>query len=107
MTQSRTVYPLQATAQFGVFLRALRRSHGLTQRDLGPRIGVTGARVSEIERDSSAVGLTQILTLLHVLGASVVVELDEKRADAGRGCATPPGPGIGWQLSRDHPTTIS
>lgn len=52
----------------------------MTQRELGQRIGVTGARISEIERDPGGVGLTQILRLLHVLGARAVLELNEGSA---------------------------
>lgn len=74
---TRTAFPLQSAAQLALYLRSLRRSQGLTQRDLGERIGVTGARISEIEKDPGGVGLTQILRLLHILGARAVLELNE------------------------------
>jgi HTH-type transcriptional regulator / antitoxin HipB len=73
----RTEFPLQSTSQFGLYLRSLRRLRGLTQGDLGERMGVTGARISEIERDPSAVGLTQVLRLLHVLGARIVLDVSD------------------------------
>lgn len=79
-------FRLHSSAQFAQYLRSLRRSRGLTQRQLGERIGVTGARISEIERDPSGVGLAQVLRLLHVLDARAVLEVSE--GDQGSGPAT-------------------
>ena len=89
--QTKTVFQLQTPAQFALYLRSLRRSRGLTQRDLGQRIGVTGARISEIEKDPGAVGLAQLLKLLHVLGARAVLTLDESRSRATTKHSTPTG----------------
>lgn len=75
--KSATALRLQSPAQFAHYLRALRRSRSLTQRELGRKIGVTGARISEIEKDPGAVGLTQVLKLLHALGAHAVLENDD------------------------------
>ena len=72
-----TAFRLQFPAQFALYLRALRRAKGLTQRALGERIGVSGARISEIEKDPSGVGLAQVLRLLHVLGARAVIDVDD------------------------------
>ena len=73
-------FRLQSAAQVAQYLRSLRRSRGLTQRELGQRIGVTAARISEIERDPGGVGLTRLLRLLHVLGARAVLELNDSNA---------------------------
>lgn len=81
---NKTAFQIQSPKQFAVYLRALRRSRGLTQGDLGRLIGVTGARISEIEKDPSAVGLTQVLKLLHILGARAVVELNHTKLLANR-----------------------
>ncbi|MGH7604308.1 MAG: helix-turn-helix transcriptional regulator [Gemmatimonadaceae bacterium] len=68
-----------------MYLKSLRKSRGLTQEDVGRMIGVSRARISEIERDPSALGLTQLLRLVHVLGARVGLEVDEaRRHDAGK-----------------------
>lgn len=88
---TKTAFRLQSAAQFALFLRSLRRSRGLTQRELGERIGVTGARISEIERDPSAVGLTQILRLLHVLGARAVLEVNEDGSKSEASISAPRG----------------
>ena len=76
-------FHLQSPKQFAVYLRSLRRSRGLTQRQLGQILGVTGARISEIEKDPGAVGLTQVLKLLHVLGARAVLQLNEGSSKSG------------------------
>lgn len=81
MRLGKTSYLLQSPAQLGVYLKSLRKSRGLTQEDLGRRIRVSGARVSEIEKDPGALGLTQLLKLLHVLGARVVLDVDETKQD--------------------------
>jgi HTH-type transcriptional regulator/antitoxin HipB len=76
----QTAFPLQSAEQLALYLRSLRRSRGLTQRALGEILGVTGARISEIEKDPSGVGLAQLLRLLHVLGARAVIEVPESRS---------------------------
>lgn len=75
--RTKPAFQLQSAAQFAMYLRSLRRSRGLTQRELAERIGVTAARISQIEGDPGVVGLTQLLKLLHVLGARVYLELSD------------------------------
>lgn len=89
--RQQPVFPLQSAAQFALYVRSLRRSKGLTQRELGERIGVTGARISEIEKDPGAVGLTQALRLLHVLGARAVLDVNEGGSKPGAGTSAWPG----------------
>lgn len=81
MRPTKTPYLLQSPTQLGVYLKSLRKSRGLTQGDLGRRIGVSGARISEIENDPGALGLTQLLKLLHAVGARVVLDIDETKPD--------------------------
>jgi transcriptional regulator with XRE-family HTH domain len=91
MRPTTTGYPLQSPAQLGVYLRALRRARRLTQRDLGRRVGVSGARISEIEKSPESVGLTQVLNLLHVLGARLILEYSDKRPGTPRKRSLPQG----------------
>jgi len=88
---TKTAFRLHSANQFALCLRALRRSQGLTQRELGQRIGVTGARISEIEKDPGGVGLNQILKLLHVLGARAVIELHEGSSTSETGSSATRG----------------
>ncbi len=66
-------YPLALAEQLRPQLKALRKQRGLTQSQLGALLGVSQARVVEIEAKPGAVSLQQILQVLQVLGASLVV----------------------------------
>lgn len=77
MRPNKTSYLLQSPTQLGVYLKSLRKSRGLTQGDLGRIIGVSGARINQIEKDPGGLGLTQLLKLLHAMGARVALDIDE------------------------------
>lgn len=66
-------YPLQLADQLRHQLRALRKQRGMTQTALGQAIGVTQARIVEIEANPGVVGVQQILQILQVLGATLVI----------------------------------
>lgn len=76
-------FRLQTPEQLGPHLRALRRRQGLSQTEVGQRIGVSQSRLARIENDPSSVSFDQLLDLLHVLGTTVVLETDERRIDPG------------------------
>jgi HTH-type transcriptional regulator / antitoxin HipB len=59
-------------------LRALRKRHGLTQAQLGALIGVSQARIAEIEANPGLVNFEQLMKLLSVLGVSVSLTLHEE-----------------------------
>jgi HTH-type transcriptional regulator/antitoxin HipB len=54
-------------------LRALRKQHGLTQAQLGALIGVSQARIAEIEANPGLVNFEQLMKLLSVLGVSLTL----------------------------------
>jgi HTH-type transcriptional regulator/antitoxin HipB len=66
-------YPLKTVEQLRQQLRSLRKSRGLTQARLGELIGVTQARVVEIEANPGSVSLQQIMQVLNALGAGFVI----------------------------------
>lgn len=66
-------YPLRTSEQLRQQLRSLRKNRQLTQAQLGALIGVTQARVVEIEANPGAVSLQQIVQVLHTLGAGIVI----------------------------------
>ncbi len=66
-------YPLKMAEQLRPQLQALRKQRGLTQTQLGKMIGVTQARVVEIEAHPGAVSLQQVMQVLSVLGATLVI----------------------------------
>lgn len=67
-------YPIVTAEQLPAYLRALRKSQGLTQRELAERLGVSIARISTIEQNPGAVSLKQLMQLMHSLGARLTIE---------------------------------
>lgn len=80
-------YPLRIPAQLTQHLRALRKRRGLTQAQLGERIGVKQARMAEIEANPGAVSVDQMMRVLAELGATLQLH----DADAPGSAAQPPG----------------
>jgi HTH-type transcriptional regulator/antitoxin HipB len=67
-------YPLRFSDQLRQHLRALRKRRGLTQAQLGSMVGVSQARIAEIEANPGLVNFDQILQLLATLGATLRLE---------------------------------
>lgn len=87
-------FPISISAQLREHLRALRKQGRLTQAQLGQRIGVSQARIAEIEANPGAVSVEQMLLLLSTLGASLHLHL-ETRSD-------PPAQQIAEQASAPY-----
>jgi HTH-type transcriptional regulator/antitoxin HipB len=68
----------RTTAQIGAIVRRERRKRGLTQTQLGSRIGLRQATISKLEKGEPA---TQLRTLLDALTA---LDLQLVIADRGR-----------------------
>jgi len=68
-------YPIRFSAQLRQHLRALRSKRGLTQAQLGALVGVSQARIAEIEASPGLVSFEQLMQLLSAL--DVTVSLDE------------------------------
>jgi transcriptional regulator with XRE-family HTH domain len=66
--------------QLGETLRAHRTLRGLTQEDLGSRLGVSTQWVSEIERGNGAPSLELLFHLARLLDTSIS-DLTQTRAD--------------------------
>jgi HTH-type transcriptional regulator/antitoxin HipB len=69
-------YPIRFASQMRQHLRALRKKRGLTQAQLGALVGVSQARIAEIEANPGLVNLDQMLQLLTALGATLALEED-------------------------------
>ncbi len=78
-------YPLKLAEQLRPQLQALRKQRGMTQAQLGAALGVTQARVVEIEANPSVVSLQQVLQVLQTLGANLVI----RQADIATPADTP------------------
>lgn len=69
-----TAFPVRFPDQLRQHLRALRKRHGLTQAQLGALIGVSQARIAEIEANPGLVNFEQLMKLLAVLGVSLTLQ---------------------------------
>jgi HTH-type transcriptional regulator / antitoxin HipB len=77
-------YPIQSPGQISAQLRALRKSRGLSQGQLGALLGVGQTRVTRIERDPTAVSVEQLLDLLGALGVQMVLRSTEPTTAAAK-----------------------
>ena len=90
-------FPIRIPDQLKQHLRALRKSHGLTQAQLGSMVGVKQARIAEIEANPGAVSLDQLTKVLAVLGGTLhlhtaaAVEPPEPKKVPARKAATRTG----------------
>ena len=66
-------YPIRLADQLKTHLRALRKQRGLTQAELGSKLGVGQVRIAEIEGKPGLVSVDQLMRMLSALGASLVL----------------------------------
>lgn len=67
-------YPVDSPQQLRTILRSLRQSRGLTQEQLGQRLGVTQKRIARIEAAPEVTAFDQISRMVTAMGYSLVVE---------------------------------
>ena len=72
-TVERMHIPIQSPSQLSTHLKSLRKAQGLTQAQLGARIGVGQTRVADIEKQPGAVSVEQLLQVLHALDARLLL----------------------------------
>lgn len=70
-------FPIRFPGQLRPHLRALRKARGLTQAQLGAIVGVSQARIAEIEANPGLVNFEQLMKLLAVLGVTVSLLEDD------------------------------
>lgn len=68
--------------QIGAIIRRARRKAGLTQTELGKRIGLRQATVSKLEAGEPATRLSTLLDALTALGLEVII--DKRGRAAGK-----------------------
>lgn len=60
--------------QIGAIIRRVRRSAGLTQTDLGNRIGLRQATISRLEKGEDETRLSTLLDALSALGLEIIID---------------------------------
>lgn len=83
-------YPIRFPDQIRQQLRALRKTKGLTQAQLGKLLGVGQVRIAEIEKNPAAVSVAQLFKLLVALDAQIVLR-DSRPDDAYKSDTAPKG----------------
>ncbi len=83
-------YPIRFPDQIRQQLRALRKTKGLTQTQLGKLLGVGQVRIAEIEKNPAAVSVAQLFKLFVALDVHIVLR-DSRPDDASRSDSTPKG----------------
>ncbi len=73
-------YPVDTSLQLRAVLKSLRKSRGLTQAQLGAKLGLSQKRVAGIEKNPRVTSIDQISRIIGILGARLVVE-EPDRAD--------------------------
>jgi HTH-type transcriptional regulator/antitoxin HipB len=95
-------FPLRIPDQLKQHLRALRKSRGLTQGQLGALVGVRQARIAEIEANPGAVSLDQLTKVLAALGGTLHLHSTE-----GAGAESQVVPGGGPKAPQSAPTSVA
>jgi HTH-type transcriptional regulator/antitoxin HipB len=75
-------YPISFAEQLTPHLRALRYARGVTQTQLGEQLGLSQARIADIEKNPGVVGLEQIIQILNALGARIVISTEAEPCDS-------------------------
>ena len=92
-------YPIRLADQLKAHLRSLRKQRGLTQAELGKRLGIGQVRIAEIEARPGLVSVDQLVKLLSALGAGLVVR-DLERGSASPVARPAPAPAPGSSAPR-------
>ncbi len=68
-----TEYPIKTPQQLGAVLQGYRKERGLTQKEVGVRLGIAQNAVSQIESEPGRAGLARVFKLLAALDLEIVV----------------------------------
>jgi HTH-type transcriptional regulator/antitoxin HipB len=60
--------------QIGAIIRRARRNAGLTQADLGRKIGLRQATISRLEQGQPATQLSTLFDVLTALGLEIIID---------------------------------
>jgi HTH-type transcriptional regulator/antitoxin HipB len=68
-----TDYLIKTPQQLGAVLQGYRKEQGLTQKNVGAKVGLAQNAVSQIESETGRAGLARIFKLLAALELELVV----------------------------------
>lgn len=76
-------HPIRTTLQLGQLLLSARKQQGLSQAELAARLGLSQARISQLEQQPQTITAQQLLQLTSVLGLELLVQTHDSAQDAG------------------------
>jgi HTH-type transcriptional regulator/antitoxin HipB len=65
---------LLSSLQLGQLLKSARKRMNLNQLELGARVGLSQARISQMEREPHTIAVDQLLVLMSVLNLEIMVQ---------------------------------
>ena len=68
------MFPVDTPQQLRIVLRSLRQTSGLTQTQLGERLGVSQKRIAQIEAAPEVTAFDQIARMVSAMGYRLVIE---------------------------------
>ena len=72
------MYPVDTPQQLRTILRSMRQASGLTQAQLGERIGVTQKRIARIEAAPEVTAFDQIARMVAAMGYRLMIDETSK-----------------------------
>lgn len=90
------MYPVTDLSQLALYMASYRRARGLTLAELGARLGVSGARISQIEQRPGVVQFGQVFAILSALGVSLSLDAHDGMAPAESPPVANAGSGGDW-----------
>lgn len=89
------VQPLFTATQIGQLLRAARKRCGLTQSEVGARLGLSQNRVSHLEAHADELSVRQLLTWCAVVGLELGMSQRQSPSTDSRTAVQAPTPTSG------------
>ena len=72
------MYPVDTPQQLRTILRSMRQASGLTQAQLGEKIGVTQKRIARIEAAPEVTAFDQIARMVAAMGYRLMIDEPSK-----------------------------
>ncbi len=79
------MYSVETPQQLRTILRSMRQASGLTQAQLGERIGVTQKRIARIEAAPEVTAFDQIARMVAAMGYRLMIDEPPKHRVSGPG----------------------
>ena len=75
-------YPIKTPQQLGAVLQGYRKTHQLTQAQVGARVGLRQKEISKLEMNPANTSLARVFKLLAALDLELIVRTRGKNAPA-------------------------